>query len=75
MNLDHEFVQVSKLSEDPKKLGGLHQKWTTFFARIQMNIYAQIYTRVKLLGEIIGGYIPPHNPPLGFGNPASRAER
>ena len=27
MNLDHEFVQVSKLSEDKKK--GLHQNWNT----------------------------------------------
>ena len=31
MNLDQEFVQVSKLSEDQKK--GLHQKWNTFFQR------------------------------------------
>ena len=28
MNLDHDFVQVSKLSEDQKK--GFHQKWTLF---------------------------------------------
>ena len=31
MNLDHDFVQVSKLSEDPKKEKGLHQKSNTFF--------------------------------------------
>ena len=30
MNLNHNFVQVSKLSEDPKK--GPHQKWSTFFS-------------------------------------------
>ena len=29
MNLDHDFVQVSKLNEDQKK--GPHQKWNTFF--------------------------------------------
>ena len=28
MNLDHDFFQVSKLSEDQKK--SLHQKWNTF---------------------------------------------
>ena len=28
MNLDQDFFQVSKLSEDQKK--GLHQKWNTF---------------------------------------------
>ena len=28
MNLDHDFVQVSKLSEEQNK--GLHQKWNTF---------------------------------------------
>ena len=28
MNLDHDFFQVGKLSEDQKK--GLHQKWNTF---------------------------------------------
>ena len=29
MNLDHDFFQVSKLSEDQKKV--LHQKWNSFF--------------------------------------------
>ena len=29
MNLDHNILQMSKLSEDQKK--GLHQKWNTFF--------------------------------------------
>ena len=34
MNLDHHFFQESKLSEEQKK--GLHQKWNTFFPRIQV---------------------------------------
>ena len=34
MNLDQDFFQVSKLREDRKKKG-LHQKWNTFFPRIQ----------------------------------------
>ena len=92
MNLDHDFVQVSKLSENKKKVfhemehffpqiqmktkkKGLHQKWNTFFPRIQVDTYAQMHTRVKLLGRdadidhtqtiggdtvnLLGGYIPP----------------
>ena len=47
MNLDHDFVHVSKLSEDQKK--SFHQKWNTFFPRIQVDAYAQMHTRVKLL--------------------------
>ena len=52
MNLDHDFVQVSKLGEDQKK--GLHQKWNTFFPP---NSSGQLrsdvaYTRVKLLGRM-----------------------
>ena len=67
MNLDLDFVQVSKFSEDQKKRSstkmkhfpqiqvkikkkGLHQKWNTFFPRIQVYTYAQMHTRVKLLG-------------------------
>ena len=34
MNLDHDFFQVSKLSEERKK--GLHLKWNTIFPRIQV---------------------------------------
>ena len=48
MNLDRDFVQMSKLSEDQKK--GLRQKWNTFFPRIQVDTYAQTHTRVRLLG-------------------------
>ena len=34
MNLDHNFFQVSKLSEEQKKKkkNGLHIKWNTFFS-------------------------------------------
>ena len=32
MNLDHDFFQFSKLSEDQKK--GLHQNWSTFFPEL-----------------------------------------
>ena len=65
MNLDLDFVQVSKLSEDQKKVltksgtlfspnsgedqkKGLHH----FFRRIQVDTYAQMHTRVKLLGRM-----------------------
>ena len=66
MNLDYDFVQVSKLSEDQKKVftknGTLffpkfrcRQKKVfsengTLFSRIQADTYAQMHTRVKLLG-------------------------
>ena len=36
MKLDHDFIEVSKLSEDPPKKKVLHQKWNTFFPQIQM---------------------------------------
>ena len=36
MNLDHDFVQVSKLREDQKK--GLHQKWNTFFPEFKWTL-------------------------------------
>ena len=69
MNLDHDFVQVSKLSEDQKK--GLLQNWSTFppnsgedkkrsspkmehfFSRIQVDTYARMHTGVKLLGVML----------------------
>ena len=35
MNLDHNFFQVGKLSEEQKKKD-FHQKWNTFFPRIQV---------------------------------------
>ena len=61
MNLDHNFIQVSKLSEDQKKRSS--PNLNNFFPRIQVKTSAQIQTRVKLLGgdadvdhtQIIGG--------------------
>ena len=78
MNLDQDFFQVSKLSEDQKK--GLHQKWNTYPPRIQVKNCAQMHTRVKLLtrmqmktilnvfggySQIIGGIYPPFPPGCG----------
>ena len=73
MNLHHDFVQVSKLSEDHKKRPS--PKMEHFFPRIQVDTYAQMHTSVKLLGvgcrcgphsnywggysQIIGGICPP----------------
>ena len=31
------------------KKKGSHQKWNTFFPQIQVDTYAQMHTRVKLL--------------------------
>ena len=105
MNLDHDFGQVSKLSEDQKKVftktpklfspnssedqenKGFYQKWNTIFPRIQVDTYAQMHTRVKLLGgsadvdhtQTIGGIqsnyggniSPPTSP--GFGTPVNES--
>ena len=72
INLDHDFVQVSKLSEDPKKRRS-SPKIERFFPRILVVTYTQMHTRVKLLGDadvdhtqtiggdtvkLLGGYIP-----------------
>ena len=67
--------------EDQKK--GLRQKWNTFFPWIQVDTYAQMYTRIKLLGgcrcrpdsnywggysQIIGKIYPPRvSAPLAQG--------
>ena len=83
MNLDHDFVQVSKLSEDQKK--GPHQKWNTFFHEFkwtptfrctpESNYWenADVY-HTQTIGGIQsnywGGYIPPIPP--GFGTPAEK---
>ena len=48
MNLDHDFFQVSKLSEDQKK--GLHLKKENFVSQILVETCAQMHTKVKLLG-------------------------
>ena len=79
MNLDHDFFQVSKLSEDQKK--GLHLKKENFVPQILMETCAQMHTKVKLLGgcrcrlysnywgdAVKLGDISPH-PLLGFGTP------
>ena len=78
MNLDHDFFQVRKLSEDKKSL---HQNWKIFFPQIQV---IQMQTRVKFLGgdadvdhsQILGGdaikllgWIYPPHPPPGFRHP------
>ena len=81
MNLDHDFFQVSKLSEDQKK--GLHLKKENFVPQILVETCSQMHTKVKLLGDAgadytgtqiigedtvnLGGFISP--PPLGFGTP------
>ena len=46
MNLDHDFVQVSKSSEDQKK--GCHQKWT-LFPQIQTKTKKKIFTKTGTL--------------------------
>ena len=43
--MEHFFSQ----SQVKTKKKGLHQKWNTFFLRIQVDTYAQMHTRVKLL--------------------------
>ena len=48
MNLDHDFFQVSKLSEDKKK--GLHQKKKNFVPQILVETCAQMHTKVKFIG-------------------------
>ena len=48
MKLDHDFVQVSKFSEDQKKRSS--PKLEHFFPQIQVDTYAQMHSRVKLLG-------------------------
>ena len=67
MNLDHDFFSGKQIKSRSKK--GLHQKWNTFFPRIQVETCAQMQTRVKLVGgggdadvdhtQIIGGIYPP----------------
>ena len=46
MNLDHDFFQVSKLSEDQKK--GLHQKWNSFFPQIQVKTKKRSSLKMEL---------------------------
>ena len=65
MNLDHDFVQESKLSED-QKIKRLSPKMEHFFPQIQVDTYAQMHTRAKLLW----GIYPPIFP--RFGTPAQK---
>ena len=83
MNLDHDFFQVSKLSEDQKK--GLYLKKENFVPQILEETCAQMHTKVKLLGDasadytqLIGGdtvklgrYISPSSPPPRVSAPLS----
>ena len=48
MNLDHDFVHVSNLSEDQKKK--VFTENGTLFSLIQVDTYSQMHTIVKLLG-------------------------
>ena len=50
MNLDHDFVQVSKLNEDQKIEKGLHQKWNTFSPNSSRHLRSGAHQ-----SEIIGG--------------------
>ena len=47
MNLDHDFFQVSKFSEDQKK--GLRQKWTTFFSLSSGEDQKKVFTKTGAL--------------------------
>ena len=75
--LDHDFVQVSKLSKDQKK--GLSKKWNPFFPEFKWTPTLKCTPDSNYWGgcirrpysnyeggysQIIGGYIP-----LGFGTP------
>ena len=80
MNLDHNFFQVSKLSEDQKKRSSPKERKLCFpnsSGDLRSNAHQsqiiggmQVQTILKLLGEIQSnwGDISPH-PPLGFGTP------
>ena len=45
--MEHFFPRIQVKTKKQKK--GLHQKWNTYFPRIQVQTCAQIHTRVKLL--------------------------
>ena len=74
MNLDHDFFQVSKSSEDQKK--GFHLKKENFVPQILVETCTQMHTKVKLLEDAgadytqfiggdtvkLGGYIYPSPP-------------
>ena len=72
-----KYIFFPNSGEDQKKKKSLHQKWNTFFLRIQVQTCAQMHIRVKLLegmqmktifkllegySQIIGGDVYPHPP-------------
>ena len=73
MNLNHDFVQMSKLSEDQKI--GLHQKYNTFFPEFKWTPIRSHAHQSQIIGadadvdhtqtiggdtvKLLGGYIPP----------------
>ena len=80
MNLDQNFFQMSKLSEDRKKR--FHQKWNTFFSPSSSRDLRSDAHQSQIIGgdadedhtqivggdtvKLLGGYIPPD-----FGIPAN----
>ena len=82
MNLDQDFFQVSKLSEDQKKKG-LHQKWNTFSPKSRTDLRLDAHQSQIIGGDadedhtqivggdtvkLLGGYILPL-PPLRVSAP------
>ena len=75
MNLDHNFFQVRKLSEEQKRRSS--PKILHFFPKNQVETCAQTHTRVKVLEgmqmkttlKLLEGIYPPIPLPPGFGTP------
>ena len=76
MNLDHDFFQVSKLSEDPKKRSS--PKLEGFFSPISSENQSSNADQSQTIGggdadvdhtQFTGGIYPPSPP--GFGTPAA----
>ena len=85
MNLEQDFIQVSKLSKNQKK--GLHRKWNTFFPEFkyiptlrcapELNYwrgcrwrpYSNCWGKIQL--NYCRGYILPS--PAGFGTPDNKS--
>ena len=75
MNFDHDFFQVSKLSENQKKKeknGGLRQTWKTFFPHSREGQRSDA-DQSQIIGgdavKLLEGICPPI--PTGFGSPDS----
>ena len=80
--MEHFFPQI-QVKTKKKEKKGLYRKRNTFSPLIQVDTYAQMYTRVKLLGgdadvdhtQTIGGILSNYwgdvsSLPSGFGTPA-----